>query len=77
MTIEKAELEFMQEVDGVIVQLAEDYTTSDATFYENETLLNKIKQYVQDIITYDEMIEWVEELYQTPTITENEESENY
>lgn len=74
MTIEEANMEFNLEVEAVIDDLCDIYGVSDAVFWENEQLLTKIKKYVQDIITYDELIEWVEELYETPT-TLNEQEE--
>jgi hypothetical protein len=77
MTLEEANMEFHLEVEAVINDLCDTYGVVEAVFYENAELLTKIKKYVQDIITYDELIEWVEDLYETPTLIEDEESDNY
>jgi hypothetical protein len=73
VTIEEANMEFHLEVEAVIDELCETYGVSDAVFWENEQLLTKIKKYVQDIISYDELIEWVEELHETPTMLDEQE----
>lgn len=73
MTIEEADFEFHLEVETIVDELCDTYGVSDAVFYENAELLNKIKRYVQDIITYDELIEWVEELHETPSMLDEQE----
>ena len=67
------ELELQIKIDTVIADLCDWYDTDEISFTENEELLSHITRYAQDIITHDELIDWCEELYETPNLLELDE----
>jgi hypothetical protein len=75
MALNEDDFEFHLKLEEIVDDLCDVYAISDATIYENEALLSKVRQYVQDIITYDELIEWFEELHETPTLLEESDTE--
>jgi hypothetical protein len=75
VALNEDDFEFHLKLEEIVDDLCDVYAISDATIYENEALLSKVRQYVQDIITYDELIEWFEELHETPTLLEESDTE--
>lgn len=69
----KEPLELQIIIDNIVADLATMYETDESSFTDNQELYGHIIRYAQDIITYDDLIEYCEDLYETPGLLQLDE----
>ena len=67
------ELELQIKIDNIVADLAEFYETDESNFTDNQELFSHILRYAQDIITHDDLIDYCEDLYETPGLLQLDE----